>query len=175
MSASVGMEAFREHSGELISAMLQIQNSVGDSKDPQRTYLLAAWQRLCLLMGKDFAPYLNEILPSVFKFAALNPEMGVGEKQADLMEMLSEVGAEKNKEKGVSITTSEIEEKELAIEMLSCFIDKLGGAFSQHIDETTKILLPLTNYTVNDEIRKSVAEAGPGLIKCAKEGFPGQV
>ena len=43
MSASVGLEKFRPHAGNVINAMLDIQNKQLDNKDPQRTYLLSAW------------------------------------------------------------------------------------------------------------------------------------
>lgn len=52
------MEIFRPYSKTLIEALLVIQREqLGAEGDPQRKYLLAAWQRLCLLMEKEFAEY----------------------------------------------------------------------------------------------------------------------
>jgi len=66
ISSSVGLEKFRPHAPAVIAAMLEVQNKQLDSKDPQRTYLLSAWQRICLLMKKEFSPFLKQILPSIF-------------------------------------------------------------------------------------------------------------
>lgn len=66
--------------------------------------------------------------------AALNPEMSIqgSEKAGDLIDVLSEVkpqdiSGEKHK---INVTTDEIEEKDVAIQMISVFIDELGGAFA---------------------------------------------
>ncbi len=66
ISASVGLEKFRPHAQVVINAMLEIQNKQLDSKDPQRTYLLSAWQRICILMGVEFGQYLQYVIPSLF-------------------------------------------------------------------------------------------------------------
>lgn len=57
--------------------------------------------------------------------------------------------------------------------MLAVFIEELGGAYYQYVDQTSQILLKLADYDANDSIRSSVAGAFPGLIKCAKEANPG--
>lgn len=63
-----------------------------DAKDPQRSYLLSAWQRICLKMKTDFTPYLNEILPGILKMATLKAEMGIsGQGEAELNDVLDEI------------------------------------------------------------------------------------
>jgi len=69
----------------------------------------------------------------------------------------------------INVNTDETEEKDVAIQMLSVFIDELGGGFVDYIEPTSKILLSLISYEVNDSIRNSVAGALPGLLKCYKE------
>lgn len=124
-------------------------------------------------MKKEFTPYLGQILPSIFAMAALNPEMGVqgGVSSGDLIDVLSEVKpADKAEDKHkFTITTDEIEEKDVAIQMLAVFIDELGGGFAEFVEPTSRILLSLITYEANDGIRNSVAGALPGLIKCVKE------
>lgn len=53
--------------------------------------------------------------------------------------------------------------------MLAVFIDECGAGFAPYIEGTTKILLPMLDYNANDDIRASVADALPGLVKSAKE------
>jgi hypothetical protein len=115
---------------------------------------------------------LPEVTPIIFNLASLNPEMSVGGgKQSDIADILSEVQASGKKDKG-SLSTSEIEEKNVAIQMLAVFIDELGAAFVDYIEPTTRIILPLVGYTVNESIRNTTAGALSGLIKCAKQGYP---
>ena len=121
--------------------MLEIQNKQLESKDPQKTYLLSAWQRVCLLMKKEFTPFLKDVIPSLFAMATLNPEMSVGNKQVtgDIADVLNEVNPHKPGEdrSKFTINTDEIEEKDVAIQMLTVFIDELGGGFAQYVDQAS--------------------------------------
>jgi hypothetical protein len=128
-------------------------------------------------MKKEFTPYLSQIIPSLFQMAALNPEMGIQgvTKSADLIDVLNEVkphdtAADKHQ---FNVNTDEIEEKDVAIQMLAVFIDELGGGFAEYVEPTSKILMSMISYEANDSIRNSVAGALPGLIKCVKEAQPG--
>lgn len=46
--------------------MIAIQSSNFEQTDPQKTYVLAGWQRLCLVYGQELGGYLDRILPSLF-------------------------------------------------------------------------------------------------------------
>lgn len=56
--------------------------------------------------------------------------------------------------------------------MLAVFIDELEGGFVDYIEPTSKILLSLVDYALNDSIRTSVAGSFPGLVKCYKSARP---
>ncbi len=103
--------------------------------------------------------------------ALLKPEMGIGagDALADLSDVLKEIRPDENTEKKTNIVTDEIEEKDVAIQMLSVFIDELGAAFAEYIEPASRVLLSLTKYTANDSIRQTCVSALPGLIKCAKK------
>lgn len=47
--------------------MIALQSSQFEQVDPQKTYLLAGWQRLCMLYGKNLAGKLDQILPTLFQ------------------------------------------------------------------------------------------------------------
>ena len=70
-------------------------------------------------MKKEFAPFLSEIIPSLFKMATLNPEMSIkgSNVTGEISDVLNEVKPKKDgEEKGkFSISTDEIEEKDVAI------------------------------------------------------------
>ena len=50
--------------------------------------------------------------------------------------------------------------------MLSVFIDELGSDFSEFVESTVDLLIPMVNFSTNDNIRKSVANCLPKLLKC---------
>jgi len=123
-------------------------------------------------MKKEFSPYLKDVIPSLFQMATLNPEMGIQGSaiHGDIADVLSEVKPDSNGEKvKINITTDEIEEKDVGIQMLAVFIDELGGEFAPYVEPTSKLLMSLINYEANDQIRNSVAGSLPGLIKCVKD------
>ena len=176
ISSAVTYEVFKPQSDAIIRSMIMIQQSNLEQNDPQRSYLLSAWQRICLVMKTDFTPYLAEILPSILTMASLKPEMGIeGKGAADLADVMNEIKPDGSDSKKVNIMTDEIEEKDTAIQMLIVFIEELGAGCAQYIEQVSTILLGLTQFYASDNIRNSSAGALPSLIKCAKEAAPDNV
>ena len=72
---------------------------------------------------------MPSVLPSVLSMAALNPEMGISGQDtlAELTDVLSEVTPSNTESGGggVQVVTDEIEEKDVALQMLSVFIDEV--------------------------------------------------
>jgi hypothetical protein len=106
-----------------------------DATDPQRSYLLTAWQRVCLIMKGDFTPHLKEILPAILSMATLKPEMGVEGQTgtADLGDVLADLQEGDGKKKA-NVVTDEVEEKDSAIQMLIVFIEELGAGFAPYVE-----------------------------------------
>ena len=116
MSGSVSDEVFMAKSQQIIEAMVTIQTSNMDSKDPQRSYLLSAWQRICLKMKEGFTPYLPAILPNILAMASLKPEMGVDGQTGALDDVLNEIAPDSGEKKAnTNIVNDDIEEKDSAI------------------------------------------------------------
>ena len=63
----------------------------------------------------------------------------------------------------------EIEEKDVAIQMLSVFIDEVGEGCFDAIEQISGVMLANTAYLANDSIRSSAASSLPGLLKAAKK------
>lgn len=99
--------------------------------------------------------------------------MGISgqEALADLTDVLSEVTPDKKGTATAStnVNTDELEEKDVAIQMLTAFIDELGSSFAAYVEPTSQIMLSMLSYKSNDSIRSSCASALPGLAKCMKE------
>lgn len=70
-------------------------------------------------MGKEFAPYLESVIPSLFAMATLNPEMSIqgSINVGDIVDVLNEVKPDTtdDKAKHININTDEMEEKDVAI------------------------------------------------------------
>lgn len=111
--------------------------------------------------------------------ATLNPEMSIqgSTETGSIVDVLSEVkpDAVEGKTDKINVNTDEIEEKDVAIQMLAVFIDELGAVFAPYAEGASKILLNLIDYEANDSIRNSVAGALPGLVKCVKNADPTNV
>mmetsp|Transcript_19732 Transcript_19732/g.24345 ORF Transcript_19732/g.24345 Transcript_19732/m.24345 type:complete len:515 (+) Transcript_19732:1395-2939(+) len=170
--SAVGIESFRPVANDVVQILLQIQETQLEKRDSQRIYLLGAWQRICLLMKAEFAPYLPRVLPSLLQMAALNPEMGISgqEQLADLTDVLKEVtpaGAGEG-EKGMNVVTDEIEEKDVALQMIAVFIEEVPEVCYDYIADLSKMIMTQTTYQANDSIRSTSASALPGLMKAAK-------
>lgn len=127
-------------------------------------------------MGVEFGPYLPSVIPSLFQMATLNPEMSIQglTNAGDIADMLSEVKPQDTADKTnkININTDEIEEKDVAIQMLAVFIDELGAVYAPYVETTSKILLSMIDFEANDSIRNSVAGALPGLVKCIQAADP---
>jgi hypothetical protein len=128
-------------------------------------------------MKTAFAPYLKDVLPGIFSAATLNPEMGISGQEglASLTDVLSEVNPSAKGVEGeesvnkMNVVTDEIDEKDVAIQMLAVFIDELGVGYIDWVEQTATVLLALTDFDANDSIRASSAGCLPGLVKCVKE------
>ena len=162
MAHAVGKEIFMEFAPILIETMIQIQESNLEQIDPQKSYLLSGWQRLCLTLGDDFVPYLDKILPSLFKLL----ENIFSEKPE------SEYVESTKKE---DINTFETEEVEVALNMLSVLIDEMKENFSPYVEVATKLVLPLCNFTKNENIRTAASKCLPSLVSCVKNKEPQKV
>jgi len=107
-------------------------------------------------MSKDFAVYLPKIIPSLFRLI----ENVFNDNQNNMNNS--------EDDKKVTINTFDTEEAEVAINMLSVMMEELKELYTDYVEQTTKILLPLVNYSTNEDIRKSVAKCLPSLVICTK-------
>lgn len=73
--------------------------------------------------------------------------------------MLKEVtpAQKEGAETGVQVMTDEIEEKDVAIQMLSVFIDEVPEICYDYVEQLSALMLSMTTYAANDSIRQSSA------------------
>ena len=84
-------------------------------------------------MEKEFVPYLGELVPALFEQAALKPKASVEGEEGDILQFLSEIKVSEDGAKGLNIVTGETDDKNVAIQMLTVFIDELEEGFAPYI------------------------------------------
>ena len=173
MGFSVGKELFMKCASDIIELMAQIQkNDVAlDTLDPQRCYVLSGWQRICLILEDEFVPYLQLIIPPLFKVVEhilqAKKQVKEAEEEASLfstapekkkpIELIREAGKKNN-------NTFEHEEAELAINMIYVFITELKKSYIEYVEPTVELVLRALTYPHSEKIRKQASKCMPALL-----------
>ncbi len=103
--------------------------------------------------------------------ASLQPRFGIGGQENDILDFIAKIKLTDN-DKTISIKTAEMEEKNVGIQMLTVFIDELEEMFAPYIQQTSELFISLIDYTSCDDIRNSVANSLPTMLKCLKKTDP---
>jgi hypothetical protein len=165
---SVGKTVFAPDAVQFIEVLKGIQDSIKDNDDPQSSYLLSAWARVCKVLGADFAPYLEIVLPPLLKTAQIQPEMVTYEDGADDSEFREEDGWECMSlgDKNVAIRTSTLDDKCTAVEMLLCYAQEMGEIFHPYVEHIVKLVAPMLKFYLNDGVKYAAAAVIPVLFEC---------
>lgn len=69
-----------------MNLLLQTQTGevVLEDDDPQLSYMITSWVRICKLLGPKFEPYLPMVMPQVLKTASLTVEMALLDRKCTL-------------------------------------------------------------------------------------------
>jgi hypothetical protein len=163
VASAVGKDVFRPVAPKLIEYLIKLQSSELEQVDPQKTYVLIGWQRLCLVFGKELAAYLPMILPSLFKLVdnVIKTHLALNSFDLDKPDEAEELTKE-------SINTYETEEAEVAISMLNVFIEELKDLYEPYAEETSNILIPIIKNHSNEEIKREACQCLPNLVSAVK-------
>lgn len=73
---SVGQEVFLNDANAIMELLLKThtEGELADD-DPQTSYLISAWARMCKILGKQFEQYLPLVMGPVMRTAALKPNV----------------------------------------------------------------------------------------------------
>jgi hypothetical protein len=149
------------------------QDSISEDDDPQISYLIASWARVCKVLGKDFEPYLQFVMPPLIKSASHKPDFAVMDSEED--EKAKGFSEEDGWEfvvihdQKIGIKTSALEEKCTAVEMLVCYARNLGPLFSPFAEHVLPIGLSLLRFYFHEGVRSAAAGLLPSLLVCFKE------
>ncbi|KAI0983856.1 hypothetical protein GJ496_008474 [Pomphorhynchus laevis] len=167
---SVGKDRFLNDCQPMIDDLVSIKLDFdSQSDDIELTFILAAWSRLCMILGKDFASYLPLIMDPIIKAASFKPQITLVpdedtkhfEEEMDDWEFLS-LGDKQS----FGIRTSGLEYKVNACLLLSCCARELREAFDPYIDQVVDLMIPLLRFYFFDSVRSAAAESLPNLLSC---------
>lgn len=169
---AVGREKFMQDCSDVMQLLLKTQTDMTDlaDDDPQISYMIAAWARMCKILGKDFEQYLPLVMGPVLRAASLKPEVAVLDSE-DLPEVENDTDWQfvtLGDQQSFGIKTAGLEEKSTACQMLVCYARELKEGFASYTEEVVNIMVPLLKFFFHDEVRMSAAESLPYLIECAQ-------
>ncbi|ALC46856.1 Karybeta3 [Drosophila busckii] len=168
---AVGRDKFIGDAGEVMDMLLKTHTE-GDlpDDDPQTSYLITAWARMCKVLGKQFEQYLPLVMGPVMRTAAMKPEVAlldneeVEDIEGDVEWSFITLGEQQN----FAIRTAGMEDKASACEMLVCYARELKDGFAEYAEEVVRLMVPLLKFYFHDGVRSAAAESMPYLLDCAK-------
>ncbi|KAI8430146.1 hypothetical protein MSG28_000535 [Choristoneura fumiferana] len=171
-SLAVGEEKFLSDASEVMDLLLKTHTEgeqlPGD--DPQTSFLISAWSRICRIMGKNFAQYLPMVMEPVMRTAAMKPEVALLDNddletiEGSLDWHFIPLGDQQN----FGIKTAGLEDKASACEMLVCYARELKEAFAEYAEDVVKLMVPMLKFYFHDGVRTAAAESLPYLLECAR-------
>jgi len=170
---AVGAEKFSPDASEVMDLLLssQVKGEEMAEDDPQMSYMISAWARICKILGAGFAPYLPLVMDPVMKTASMKPEValldndeltGVEEDTEDWQ--FVQLGEQQN----FGIKTAGLEDKATACQMLVCYARELKENFAEYTELVVKLMVPMLKFYFHDGVRTAAAESLPFLLECAK-------
>jgi len=166
---AVGKEKFVNDAREVMEHMMRTQTSTLDPDDPQISFLLQSWARVCRCLGVDFIPYLPHVMPTLLQSAKISPDVTISgadeDPDADGWDFIP-VG-----DKRIGIHTSGLEEKSTACNMLYCYCSELKEGFFPFVEEVAKLLVPLMRFYYHDGVRSAATGTMPHLLTSASLYF----
>lgn len=168
---AVGQEKFMADANAIMTLLLETQ-TVGDlpDDDPQTSYLISAWARMCKILGKQFEQYLPLVMGPVMRTAAMKPEVAfldndeVEDIEGDVDWSFINLGEQQN----FAIRTAGMEDKAAACDMLVCYARELKEGFADFAEEVVRLMVPMLKFYFHDGVRTAAAESLPYLLDCAK-------
>ncbi|XP_061745785.1 importin-5 [Nerophis ophidion] len=173
---AVGKEKFMPDASAVMQLLLKTQTDFNDldDDDPQISYMISAWARMCKILGKEFQQYLPVVMGPLMKTASIKPEVALLDTQ-DMENISEDDGWEfvnLGDQQSFGIKTAGLEEKSTACQMLVCYAKELKEGFVEYTEQVVKLMVPLLKFYFHDGVRVAAAESMPLLLECARVRGP---
>ncbi|KAF2399956.1 importin subunit beta-3 [Trichodelitschia bisporula] len=172
IALAVGKERMGADALGLVQLLGTIQENITDQDDPQASYLLHCWGRMCRVLGADFLPYLPAVMPPLTSLAGAKADIQLLDDDEQIATIEQEEGWELVPLKGkvIGIKTSALEDKHMAIELIVIYAQVLQGAFEPYVNDIMdKIALPGLAFFFHDPVRVASAKCVPQLLNAYKK------
>ncbi|XP_071839523.1 importin-5-like [Apostichopus japonicus] len=169
---AVGTQKFMQDANDVMQLLLKSQTDANDMEDddPQMSYMISAWARMCKLLGPSFQQYLPVVMGPLLKTASMKP--GIAFLDADdAKNMTEEEGwhfVNVGEQHTFGVNTAGLEDKATACQMLVCYARELKEGFADYAEQVVKIMVPNLTFYYEDITRFTAAESLPLLLECAK-------
>jgi hypothetical protein len=171
IALAVGKERMGQDAINLVQVLGSVQSSLIDDDDPQEQYLLHCWGRMCRVLGQDFVPYLDAVMPPLTKLATAKADIQLLDDEENVAQIEQEEGWELVPLKGkyIGIKTSTLDDKFMAIELITIYAQNLEAGFSRFAAEILeKVAFPGLAFFFHDPVRVASAKAVPQLLNSFK-------
>uniref|UniRef100_A0A8C1ZXM4 Karyopherin (importin) beta 3 n=1 Tax=Cyprinus carpio TaxID=7962 RepID=A0A8C1ZXM4_CYPCA len=178
---AVGKEKFMPDASAVMQLLLKTQTDFNDLEDddPQISYMISAWARMCKILGKEFQQYLPVVMGPLMKTASIKPEVALLDTQ-DMENMSEDDGWEfvnLGDQQSFGIKTAGLEEKATACQMLVCYAKELKEGFVEYTEQVVKLMVPLLKFYFHDDILHEITitfldHSMPLLLECARVRGP---
>jgi len=130
--------------------------------DPRRASFHEVAGKIAETLGKDFRPYVEMLLPSMFSILKQRPAENPGDDDDDgdsLDENLCLFG----------LKTSVLEEMVEALELMDTLVNALEEDFCEFLPATCQNLLPLLDMQLSEDLREQIFKTWEALAGCSRE------
>ncbi|KAF1824854.1 ARM repeat-containing protein [Dissoconium aciculare CBS 342.82] len=174
IALAVGKERMGQDATQLVGILGAVQQGIVDDDDPQSSYLLHCWGRMCRVLGQDFVPYLQTVMPPLMKLAQAKADIQLLDDAENVAQIEQEEGWDLVALKGkyIGIKTSTLDDKFMAIELISVYAQNLDAGFAPYVLEAMEtVALPSLAFFFHDPVRVAAAKAVPQLLNSYKVAY----
>lgn len=171
IALAVGKDRMGQDAVNLVQILGTVQANLIDDDDPQEQYLLHCWGRMCRVLGQDFVPYLDAVMPPLTKLATAKADIQLLDDEENVAQIEQEEGWELVPLKGkyIGIKTSTLDDKFMAIELITIYAQNLEAGFARFAaDILEKVAFPGLAFFFHDPVRVASAKAVPQLLNSFK-------
>ena len=172
IALAVGKERMGQDALNLVQVLGQVQQNITEDDDPQASYLLHCWGRMCRILGPDFLPYLPAVMPPLLELAKAKADIQLLDDEDNVAQIEQEEGWELVPLKGkfIGIKTSTLDDKHMAIELIVIYAQYLKAAFEPYVlDIMENVAIPGLAFFFHDPVRVASAKSVPQLLNSYKE------
>ena len=174
IAVAVGKERLGQDAMTLVNLLGNIQANITDPDDPQAQYLMHCWGRMCGVLGTDFLPFLENVMPPLLELATAKADIQLLDDDEQVEQMHNEEGWELVPLKGkmIGIRTSTMDDKHMAIELLVVYAKVLEGSFAPYVaDIMERVALPGLAFYFHDPVRYISTKLVPQLLSSYKKAY----